>query len=100
MRLKLVGICLRLQSFDVVNKHVPRRAEVDHLAGEIRIDSGMMHSKQEQSLFHEILHEVDQQCATSLNEETVSRLAESLFDVIKYNGLYFGLDRCDEGKNI
>ncbi len=91
-KVKIGGHTFNVTLVEVVNKHSPRRAEIDHLEGEIRIKTEMCHSKQEQSLLHEILHELDQQCATGLDEETLIRLAEGLYDVLKTNKLYFGLE--------
>ncbi|MEW6661976.1 MAG: hypothetical protein ACOY9Y_09680 [Bacillota bacterium] len=89
-RVEIGGHVFRISIVEVVNKHTPRRAEIDHLAGEIRIDAAMAHSRQEQSLLHEILHEVDQQFATGLDEATLARLAEGLYAVLKLNHLHFG----------
>ncbi len=75
---------------DVVNKYQPRRGEIRHLEGRILIDSSMMESRREQSLLHEILHEIDQQCGLGLEETDVGRLAEALYAVLVNNRLTFG----------
>jgi hypothetical protein len=89
---RIGGHLFQVSIVEIVNKHVPRRAEIDHLENKIRIDGAMSHSRQEQSLLHEILHEIDQQCAIGLDEDAVARLAESLYAAIKINKLHFGLE--------
>lgn len=83
---------------EVVNKHIPRRGEIDHLTTTIRIDRSMAHSRQEECLLHECLHEIDQQLALGLPEDTINRLSEALYAVIKTNRLYFGLGDDQAGK--
>ncbi|MCL5045571.1 MAG: hypothetical protein M1598_01990 [Actinobacteria bacterium] len=89
-RLMIGGHEFQVEFVEVVNKHVSRRAEIDHLAGKIRIDASMMASRQEESLLHEVLHELDQQCHVGLSEEDLWRLAEGLYAVLKVNGIQFG----------
>ncbi|HHY95080.1 MAG TPA: hypothetical protein GX513_08740 [Firmicutes bacterium] len=92
------GHCFTVELVDVVNKHVPRRGEIQHLDVRIRIDRTMAHSRQEESLLHECLHEIDQQLALGLGEEVISRLSEALYAAIKVNRLYFGLDDDQAGE--
>lgn len=92
-KVQIGGHSFIVKRVDVVDKHNPKRGEIRYLENQILIDSTMAESRQEQSLLHEILHEIDQQCALGLEERDVWRLAEALYAVLCNNKLVFGTNK-------
>lgn len=59
--------------------------------GIIKIDADMSQDKKEQVLVHEIIHSIINEAGyNEQDEEMVTRLGIVLYQVLKYNNLYFG----------
>lgn len=70
------------------------KTESDECYGEINYDELVINiratdkeEQQEATLIHEVLHGVSEMYGLEMNEETVTRLANALYTVLKDNGL-------------
>jgi hypothetical protein len=78
---------------EVVSPENALAGQVDHHAKAIRIKGGFVHSGQEEILLHECLHTICEQLHLDITEETLHRLSEATYALIKRNRLYFGLEK-------
>ena len=72
---------------EVVNKFIPRKGEINLVENTIKIDKSMAQSKQEETFFHEALHEISNAVAVELDEEDVTRLAYGFYMFLVDNEL-------------
>lgn len=68
-----------------VNKFEPRAGEIDYMNGIIRIDADMADDRKFETLWHEIIHGIDEFMAVDLTEEQVRRLGRGLAVVLTDN---------------
>ena len=61
--------------------------EIDFFKGTIKIESDLMRSMQEGTLFHEILEGIDIQNDLKLNHKVLSVVAEQFYTVLKQNNM-------------
>ena len=72
---------------EVVNKFIPRKGEINLVENTIKIDKSMAQSKQEETFFHEALHEISAAVAVELDEGDVTRLAYGFYMFLVDNEL-------------
>ena len=72
---------------EVVNKFTPRKGEIHLIENTIKIDKSIAQSKQEETLFHEALHEISNAVAVELDEGDVTRLAYGFYMFLVDNEL-------------
>jgi hypothetical protein len=72
---------------DVVNKNIPRRGEIHPQENYIKLDRTMAQSKIEECLFHEVLHEINDQLRLELSEEDICRISYAFYGFLADNGL-------------
>lgn len=73
-----------------VSRFESRKGEIDFFNRVIKIDSGMTYQDKQESLFHEIIHGIDEFMNIGLEEAQVKKLGAALAMVLTDNPGLFG----------
>lgn len=62
-----------------------RSARINNWTSQILLQKGLVESRRESALFHEIVHEIDYQFNLDLDERTTNAIAEMMYQTLKAN---------------
>ena len=90
--IEVLGRRFSVAVVEVVEPKENLAGQIDYHKAAIRLDRDWDHSGQERLLLHESVHSIDRELDLNLSEENIRRFTVALWDLIKRNRLYFGLE--------